>query len=333
MTDAAPQPRTRQEAARHAPRLTAVREKVSEYFVGHEDVVEHVLAALLARGHVLFEDHPGLGKTLLVKTVAKAVGAGFDRVQFTPDLLPSDILGARIWRPEDRTFEFQEGPIFTNLLLADEINRAPPKTQSALLEALEERQVTVEGTTHDLPSPFFVLATQNPIDQEGTYPLPEAQMDRFLMRLHTGYPETAGDEEEILRRRIDWKVDDPTDAIEPVLPWATFTALQEAVEDVFVHDDVLAYITTLVRRLRDRDRVDAGPSPRGALALLKVGRALALVRGRDFVVPDDVQSAARPALAHRVVLGVEGRLDGASAEALVDEVVDAVPAPSPKREA
>ena len=313
-------------------RLGKVTDEVNEYFVGHPDVVEKLLASVLAGGHVLFEDYPGLGKTLLVKTLSQTIEADFNRVQFTPDVLPSDILGTRIWQPEQRAFTFEKGPVFTNILLADEINRAPPKTQSALLEAMEEGQTTVDGDRYGLPQPFFVLATQNPIEQEGTYPLPEAQMDRFLLRMDTGYPETEDDEREILRRRIDWREDDPTDRIEPVISQESFVRLQQAAESVFVHEELLGYMSRIVRQLRDREGVEVGPSPRGALALLKASRALALIRGRTFATPDDVKSVAVEALSHRTILEVEEVLEGAEAEQPVRRVVDEIPAPTPKRE-
>lgn len=311
-------------------RLSRVTEAVNEYFVGNPALVERLLAAVLARGHVLFEDYPGLGKTLLVKTLARTIETGFRRVQFTPDVLPSDILGTRIWEPEKRSFTLEKGPIFTNILLADEINRAPPKTQSALLEAMEEKQTTLDGERFELPEPFFVLATQNPIEQEGTYPLPEAQMDRFLLRMSTGYPQSEDDEREILRRRIDWSQDDPTDEIEPVIGRDAFVRLQRAAEDVFVHEELLGYMAKLVRALRDADEVEVGPSPRGALALLKTGRALALIRGRDFATPDDVKTIAVEALAHRTVLEVEEVLEGIQPKQIVERVLETTPAPTPQ---
>jgi MoxR-like ATPase len=312
--------------------LSQVPDTVNEYFVGHEDVVEKLLACVLAGGHVLFEDYPGLGKTLLVKTLSQTLAADYNRVQFTPDVLPSDILGTRIFDPQEREFEFEKGPVFTNILLADEINRAPPKTQSALLEAMDEQQTTVDGNRFDLPTPFFVLATQNPIEQEGTYPLPEAQMDRFLLKMNTGYPETEENEREILRRRIEWREDDPTDRIEPVISRESFVRLQAAAESVFVHEDLLGYISKIVRQLRDLEGVEVGPSPRGALALLKTGRAMALIRGRTFATPDDVKSIAHEALAHRTILEVEEVLEGADPAEPITQVVDEIPAPTPKRE-
>jgi MoxR-like ATPase len=319
--------RERNQAA--ARDLQRVEETVAEYFVGHRDVVRKTLAGVLAGGHVLFEDYPGLGKTLLVKVLARTLQSDFKRVQFTPDILPSDILGARVWEHERRAFVLQNGPVFTNILLADEINRAPPKTQSALLEAMEERQVTIDGETLRLDQPFFVLATQNPIEQEGTYPLPEAQMDRFLLRLHTGHPETPEDEREILRRRMRWHVDDPTDRIKAVLSKPRLLQVMDQVEKVFAHEEILGYITDLVRALREHPKVEVGPSPRGGLALLKTGRALALLSGRDFVVPDDVKAVAKEALAHRTILKVERVLEGDDPADVVEDVVKQTPARTP----
>ncbi len=312
--------------------LTKVTDTINEYFVGHPDVVEKLVASVLSGGHVLFEDYPGLGKTLLVKTLAQTIEADFNRVQFTPDVLPSDILGTRIWEPEQRQFTFEKGPVFTNILLGDEINRAPPKTQAALLEAMEERQSTVDGNTVELPRPFFVLATQNPIEQEGTYPLPEAQMDRFLLRMRTGYPTSEDDEREILRRRIAWREDDPTDRVPSVISQESFVRLQQAAESVFVHEELLGYMSQIVRELRAMGGVEVGPSPRGALALLKAARGMALIRGRTFATPDDVKAVAVEALSHRTILEVEEVLEGAEAEDTVRRVVDEIPAPTPKRE-
>jgi MoxR-like ATPase len=298
-------------------------------FVGKKNVVRKMVASALANGHVLFEDFPGLGKTLLVKAFSKSLGVRFHRVQFTPDILPSDILGTKIWDQRVSNFKLSRGPIFTNILLADEINRAPPKTQSALLEAMEERQVTIEGETLRLEEPFFVLATQNPIEQEGTYPLPEAQLDRFLVKLSTGYPESEQLEAEILSRRIGWQKDDPTQDMKPLLSADAFRLLQQRVErDVFIHKDLLLYISKLVRGLRAHPKVDVGPSPRGALALLKVSRAAALMNGRDYVTPDDVKLFVVDALAHRTILSVEHVLDGLTSPDVVREVLGQVPVPT-----
>jgi MoxR-like ATPase len=325
--------RDREKNQAAAKDLQRVEDTIAEYFVGHRDVVRKCLAGVLARGHVLFEDYPGLGKTLLVKVLARTLQCDFRRMQFTPDILPGDILGTRVWEHERRAFALQKGPVFTNILLADEVNRAPPKTQSALLEAMEERQVTIDGETLHLTQPFFVLATQNPIEQEGTYPLPEAQMDRFLLRLRTGYPETGEDEREILRRRMKWQVDDPTERVKPVLTNARLLQVMEQTEKVYVHEELLKYITDIVRALREHPKVEVGPSPRGALALLKTSRSLALLAGRDFVVPDDVKAVAVEALAHRTLLKVERVLEGDKAADIVAEVVRRTPASVPRTKA
>ncbi len=298
---------------------------VCEIYVGDRRLVEKVLAAALCNGNVLFEDYPGLGKTLLAKVFARAIGADYRRVQFTPDLLPADIIGVKIWR--GNRFEFVRGPIFTNVLLADEINRSPPKTQAALLEAMEERQVTVEGETYRLDLPFFVMATQNPIEQEGTYPLPEAQMDRFTVRLRPGYPESVEEEVEILKRRIAWMKDDPTEDVKPIVDLGTFRELQRMVESVHVSDHVLRYISELVRATREHELVELGSSPRGGLALLKLARARALMDGRDYVVPDDVKEFAVDALAHRIILKFEHAVEGAKPEEVVRDVLSRVRVP------
>ena len=300
---------------------------VTQYFIGNRPAVEKTLAAALVNGHVLFEDHPGLGKTLLAKVFAKVIGCSFRRIQFTPDLLPSDIIGTKVWRTRLETFELVKGPIFTNILLADEINRAPPKTQAALLEAMEERQVTIEGVTYKLEEPFFVIATQNPLEYEGTYPLPEAQLDRFLLRLMTGYP-TPENLVKILKSRLKWRRDDPTAYIKPVVTKSNFLELQRTVEHkIYIDDAVLDYIAKIIDAIRANPRVEAGPSPRGALALMKLSKAIALIRGRDFVIPDDVKTLAISALAHRIILKTEYILEGLRPEDLVKEAVEAIPVP------
>jgi len=307
---------------------TAVLNEVGKAIVGKEEVLKLILTTILADGHVLLEDLPGLAKTLMAKSFAKALGVQFTRVQFTPDLLPSDILGVSVFNQKTLEFEFRKGPVFTNVLLADEINRAPPKTQSALLEAMEERQVTIEGDTMKLEMPFFVIATQNPIEYEGTYPLPEAQLDRFLLRMSVGYPKSLDDEVGILKARISWGKDDPTADMEPVIDRGTFLEMQAFVEhEVFIHDEVLKYIAGIVREVRKDERVEAGPSPRGALALLKVSKANAMMNGRDFVVPDDVKRYVIDALAHRIVLGAEYAFEGVSGREVVEAAVKRVPVP------
>ena len=304
-------------------------DRVSEAFVGNRLLLRKMLAAALANGHVLFEDYPGLGKTLLAKVFARAIGSDTKRVQFTPDLLPSDILGVNIWRQNEGTFEMVRGPVFTNVLLADEINRAPPKTQSALLEAMEERQVTIDGTTFALTFPFIVIATQNPIEQEGTYPLPEAQLDRFLLKLSMGYPANQGLENDILLRRIQWQKDDPTSDLEPAVGVDRFLELQQSVEtEVYTDQVIVDYITQLVRLSRQHPKVSVGVSPRGGLALLRASRSMALIHGRDFVVPDDVKMIVSDVLSHRIILNIEDTLEGIQGEAIIDEVLQQVPVPS-----
>ena len=303
----------------------AIVEKVMEYYVGSDGLIRKILGASLSNGNVLFEDFPGLGKTLLAKIFARSIGAEFTRVQFTPDLLPADITGTKILR--DDRFVLQKGPIFTNVLLADEINRSPPKTQSALLEAMEERQVTIEGETLLLPSPFFVLATQNPVEQEGTYPLPEAQIDRFLIRLIPGYPESVDEEMEILIRRIKWRRDDPTSEIEPAVFLNDFIEMQKSVENVYIDPKILKYIAELVRKTREHEMVELGSSPRGGLALLKMSRAIALMNGRDYVIPDDVKEVVYDCLAHRIILKLEYEIEGYDALEVVRDAIESVEVP------
>jgi len=302
--------------------------EASKYYVGSRDILIKVLAAMLVNGHILFEDHPGLGKTLLAKTISRLIDAKFTRVQFTPDLLPADILGTMVWRAHKGIFELVKGPIFTNILLADEINRAPPKTQSALLEAMEEKQVTIEGKTYQMDKPFIVLATQNPLEYEGTYPLPEAQLDRFTMRLETGYPSTIEEEKEIILRRLRWRTDDPTKTIRPIISRSDFIMMQNIVETkIYVDDSIIEYIATIIREIRRDPRVEAGPSPRGDLALLKLSRALAFIKGRDFVLPDDIKFIAIDSLAHRIVLKADTIFEGISSKDIIKEALSKVVVP------
>ena len=306
----------------HTQKAIDILDRIESVFVGQRALTEKLLAAAIANGHVLFEDYPGLGKTLLVKAFGASVGCDSKRVQFTPDILPADIIGTKVWNQNERTFELHRGPVFTNILLADEINRAPPKTQSALLEAMDERQVTIEGDTMHLEEPFFVLATQNPIEQEGTYPLPEAQMDRFLLRMSTGYPKDLDAETQILERRISWHKDDPTGDMRPSCTRDEFRAMQRAAEEnVYVDREVLRYMARLVRAIRDHDDVSVGPSPRGSLALLRVSRAYSLIQGRDFVTPDDVKHFALEALAHRTIIDLEASLSGRTARDVLADVL------------
>ena len=305
-----------------------VVEGIARVYVGEDLLLRKLLAAGLSNGHVLFEDYPGLGKTLLAKVFTRVVGCGYGRVQFTPDLLPADIIGGKVWRPQDGIFNLVKGPIFTNILLADEINRTPPKTQAALLEAMEERRVTIDGEDHILDRPFFVLATQNPIEQEGTYPLPEAQLDRFMVKLSMGYPQSVESESTILKRRINWRKDDPSIDVQPVIDKTAFLALQDLAENaVYVDPCIIDYISQIVRATRDHAKVTVGSSPRGGLALLKLCRASAVIGGRDFVIPDDVKMFAPDVLVHRVILRVEDAIEGTKEAEIVREVVDSIPAP------
>jgi MoxR-like ATPase len=307
-----------------ADRSQAILAAISQVIVGKTDVLEQILAGILASGHILIEDVPGLAKTLIARLVAQSLDLSFKRIQFTPDLLPSDITGSFLFDQRQARFEFRPGPIFTHLLLADEINRATPKTQSALLEAMQEAQVTIEGERFPIEAPFLVIATQNPIELEGTYPLPEAQLDRFLMRLAVGYPERE-DEVEILARRRQRRED--AIAVAPVTSRAELLAMQASLEDVHVADVTERYIVDLVRATRADHRVALGASPRGALALLKLSRALAALRRRDFVLPDDVKAMAVPALAHRLILRPELWASKVSAIQVVESLLTQVPAP------
>ena len=308
-----------------AERAAAVLDEVERAVVGKRDRLQLVLAGLLADGHVLLEDVPGLAKTLTARSVAEVTGLRFARVQFTPDLLPSDVTGSSIWNQRDAEFAFRAGPIFTNILLADEINRAPPKTQAALLEAMQERQVSTDGETRVLEPPFLVLATQNPIEYEGTYPLPEAQLDRFLLRTGFGYP-TADAEWEMLERRLERGVDEVE--LRSVVDRETLLAMQRAVEGVHVDESVGRYVVDLVAATRESQSVSVGSSPRGSLALVKLSRCRAALDGRDFVTPDDVKSVAIPALAHRLVLRPELWVQRRSGEDVVREILDQVRTPA-----
>ncbi|TDP79005.1 MoxR-like ATPase [Brachybacterium sp. AG952] len=301
-----------------------VLDAVETAVVGKRQSLELVLTGLLAGGHVLLEDLPGLGKTLAARSFAQALGLPFARAQFTPDLLPADLTGAEVFDQRTGEFVFRPGPVFTGLLLADEINRTPPKTQSALLEAMQERQVSVEGTTRPLPVPFHVLATANPIEHEGTYPLPEAQLDRFLLRLSFGYP-SAEQEWEVVSRRINRQREEQT--VAQVLDAEQLLALQAAVEEVHVEDAVGRYAVDLVAATRRHQNALVGASPRGTLALITCARALAVIRGRSYVVPEDVKELAHPALDHRVTVRPELWLQNATGAGVVDAVLEQVPVP------
>ena len=306
--------------------LTCARvlDEVERAVVGKRGAVELLLLGLLADGNVLVEDFPGLAKTLAARSLARATSLDFARIQFKPDLMPSDVTGSSIYNQRESDFEFRPGPIFTNLLLADEINRAPPKTQAALLEAMQERQVTIEGTTYPLERPFVVLATQNPIEYEGTYPLPEAQLDRFLLRVSFGYP-SRDDEWRVLEARAERRTDEVE--LEPVVSGEELLELQRAVEEVHVSEPIGRYMVDLVTATRESRRVAVGASPRGSLALLKLSRARAALSGRDFVTPEDVKAVAVPALAHRLMLKPELWVQRIRGDDVVREVLDSVPTP------
>jgi MoxR-like ATPase len=308
-----------------AERSNDVLDELSRAVVGKREALRLVLLGLLADGHVLIEDYPGLAKTLIARSFAQVAELRFSRIQFTPDLMPSDVTGSSIFDQRTASFDFRPGPIFANLLLADEINRAPPKTQAALLEAMQERQVTSEGQTRRLDRPFLVLATQNPIEYEGTYPLPEAQLDRFLLRISVGYPDRDG-ELAVLDRRRERRTDEVE--LRPIVDGETMVAMQEALEDVHVSPSVGYYIVDVVRATRESRSVQVGASPRGSLAILKLARAKAVLDGRDYVVPDDVKAVAVPALGHRLSLKPELWVQRVRGEDVVREQLETVPTPS-----
>ena len=307
-----------------AGHANAILDEVQRAIVGKRGALALALMALLSDGHVLIEDYPGLAKTLMARSFAAVTSAQFARVQFTPDLMPSDVTGSSIFNQRTSEFEFRPGPVFTNVLLADEINRAPPKTQAALLEAMQERQVTVEERTRHLEPPFLVLATQNPIEYEGTYPLPEAQLDRFLIRLRVGYP-SAEDEWVILERRLERQADEPE--LRPVVGREQLLAMQRAIERVHVSESIGRYIVAVVGATRESRSVQVGASPRGTLALMKLARARAVLDGRDFTVPDDVKALAVPALAHRLTLRPELWVQQVDSDDVVRECLESVPTP------
>jgi MoxR-like ATPase len=298
---------------------------ISRVIVGKQQTIELLLTALLADGHVLLEDIPGLGKTLIAKCLARSIGGSFKRVQFTPDLLPADITGFNIYNQQTGQFSFQPGPVMTHILLADEINRTIPRTQSSLLESMEERQVTVDGQTYCLPRPFFVMATQNPIELEGTFPLPEAQLDRFLLRISLGYPDR--EEEIIILERF--QKEDPLLQLAPVASPEQILALQQSRKNIRISHPVREYITDIVRVTRSNPSLRLGASPRGSLGLMRAGQALAAVRGRDYVLPDDIKALTVPVLAHRLILTEEERLRGETPAHFLQQILSQVPVPAP----
>lgn len=305
--------------------MQALIDEVSNVIVGKRNVLEMVAVSILSEGaHILFEDLPGLAKSVMAATFAQASGTTFKRIQFTPDLLPADITGTYVLDQKEGKFTFSEGPIFTNFMLADEINRASPKTQSALLEAMAEKQVTVEGVTHKLAKPFIVMATQNPIEQEGTYPLPEAQLDRFMIKASVGQP-SYDEEREIIRRRNDRMKDDFD--IRAVTNSANLTSMQAAVERVQIHQAIMDYIAKITVATRKHPQILAGASPRGSLALLKLSKAQAALHGRPYVIPDDIRTLTQPVLAHRMILQPEAKIRGTTTQELLSEIIKTVPVP------
>jgi MoxR-like ATPase len=305
------------------PQIERIINNIEKVMIGKRAVAELSLVALLANGHVLLEDVPGVGKTMMVRALAKSVGAKFKRIQFTPDLLPSDVTGVSIYNPKEMEFQFRPGPIMGNIILADEINRTSPKTQSALLEGMEESSVTVDGVTHILEKPFFVMATQNPIEYEGTYPLPEAQLDRFLLKMQMGYPDME-EEMEVLNRAQRTA---PIEELEPVISLQELKQLQLEIKNVYVDDTIKRYIVDLAQRTRDHHSVYLGASPRGSIALMKAAQAYAYMNDREFVLPDDIQFLAPYVFSHRLILKSEAKFEGITAEEIVKRVVARVPVP------
>ena len=303
----------------------AVLDAVSEAVIADRDVLETVLVGFLARGHVLLKDVPGTGKTLTARSTATALGLEFSRIQFTPDLLPADVMGTHVFNEKSREFEFRAGPLFGNVVLADEINRAPPKTQAALLEAMEEEQVTVGSETYELPDPFFVIATMNPVESEGTFPLPEAQLDRFMVQSSLGYPDDEG-ELELLLRRAGRRTQSPT--VDPVLDTESVRELRGVPEEVRAEEDVLRYLSSVTRGTREDPRVEVGVSPRATQRLFEISRTRAAIRGRSFVAPDDIKGMAVPALAHRLVLTPDATVQDVSRGDVISAVLDEVPVPT-----
>ncbi len=304
--------------------ITRMRDAIAEVIVGYEEAVDFLLTALLSNGHILIEDVPGVGKTMLARTLAVISGLDFKRIQFTPDLLPSDVTGINMYDPHKGEFNFQPGPVFTNILLADEINRATPRTQSALLECMQERQVTLGGVTRPVPNPFVTIATQNPVEMSGTFPLPGAQLDRFLMRVFLGYP-TESNEMEVVRRYR--RPQNPEERVSAVVSPEDIVQLSQAAAEVHLRDDIRDYVVTCVRKTREAPGIELGASPRSAVMLANASRSLAFLNGRDYVIPDDVQRLVPPVLGHRLVTSEESWLRGREGEAILKDILETVPVP------
>jgi len=304
-------------------KVNRIIENIEKVMIGKREAIELSVVALLAQGHVLLEDVPGVGKTMMVRSLAKSIGADFRRIQFTPDLLPSDVTGVSIYNPKEMEFQFVPGPILGNIILADEINRTSPKTQSALLEAMEESSITIDGITHSLNKPFFVMATQNPIEYEGTYPLPEAQLDRFLLKMNMGYP-TMEEEMEVLTRV---QIQAPIEKLEAIVSTEELVLLQNEVKQVYVDETIKRYIVEMSIGTRTHPHVYLGVSPRGSIALMKAAQSYAFMQGRDYVIPDDVQSLIKAVFVHRLIVKSEAKFEGVSAEAIVDDVVSQIAVP------
>lgn len=312
------------DVAQASSECKTVLNEITNAVICDREFIETVLVGIIGQGHVLLEDVPGTGKTLTARSVAGALDCSFSRIQFTPDLLPTDITGTHIFNEHKQTFDFNEGPLFANIVLADEINRAPPKTQAALLEAMEEGQVSVGGETHQLPRPFFVIATQNPVEQEGTFPLPEAQIDRFLVKTSIGYPDESGEIEMIHRRRNRGKM---SPSVDTVIEAESVTAVRQVPEAIHVDDDLVEYVVALARETRTDDRVEIGISPRGTQRLFEAARAYATLRGREYTVPDDVKRVSHPVLAHRLVLTPDATVNNISKDHIIDSVLDSIQVP------
>lgn len=303
-----------------------IRNEIGKVIVGQDRVLNMLLTALLANGHVLIEGVPGVAKTMIAKLLAKTISTGFSRIQFTPDLMPSDVLGTTVFKPSDSTFEFNRGPIFSNLILIDEVNRAPAKTQSALFEVMEERQVTIDGTTHLLAAPFIVLATQNPVEHEGTYRLPEAQLDRFLFKINIGYP-TVEQEVIILQNACERGGRKEPDDVHPVVTEAELLRFQEMVNHVLVDEQLLHYIAAIINKTRNNNALYLGASPRASLAVLRAAKAYAALEGRDFVMPEDVKEVVFSVLTHRIILSPEKEMEGVKPEAIIRQIIESIEVP------